>query len=83
MNAEVVIINQTKGMIAALSEVGDYIILEIMGNYDIDEGDIVSHTDFYSMGSEEYYNLSKQYSFSVYVQNVCGNLYQAKKQCFL
>jgi len=83
MKAEVVIINQTRGMIAAHSEEGEYVILEILGGYEIDKGDIVSHNDFYSMGYEEYYNLSKQYSFSVYVQNVCGNIEQAKRQCFL
>lgn len=83
MNAKVEIINNKRGMIAAKSEDGEYVIVELLGGYDLEIGDIISHNDFYSMGSEEYYNISKSEMMSVYVQNVCGNFQQAKKQCFL
>lgn len=83
MKAEVAIINPIRGMIAARTEEGECVILEILGSDNIEIGDIVSNNDFYSMGSEEYYNDTKLCSISVYVQNVVGNLVQAKKQCFL
>ena len=70
-------------MVAARTEEGEYVIFELMGSNEIEIGDIVSHNDIYSMGSEDYYNQSKLETFSVYVQNIVGNLDQAKKQCFL
>ncbi len=83
MKAEVVIINPNRGMVAARSEDGEYVILELIGSNEIEIGDIISHKDIYSMGSEDYYNNTKLETFNVYVQNVCGNLEQAKEQCFL
>lgn len=79
MKAEVVIINYQRGMIAAKSEDGEYVIIELLGSYEIEMGDIISHEDFYSMGSEDYYNNTKSEMMSVYVQNVCGNFKQAKE----
>lgn len=83
MKATVVLVNETRGMVAAKTEDGEYSIFELLGSYEIAVGDVVSSSDFHSMGGEKYKNLTKNESMDVYVQNVVGNLEQAKRQCFL
>ena len=83
MKATVVLLNQQRGMVAAKTEDGEYSIFELLGGYDVEVGDVVSSSDFYSMGGETYRNLTKNESMDVYVQNVCGGLEQAKRQVFL
>jgi len=50
MDAIVEIINQTRGMIAARSADGEFVILEILASAIPAKGDVVSHADFHSMG---------------------------------
>lgn len=49
MKAELTLVNPNRGMIAARSEDGEFVILEILGECNIEIGDIVSHKDFHSM----------------------------------
>jgi len=81
MNAIIVLINHRRGMVAAQTTDGDYVIIELLGDYDIDIGHVVSHPDFTSMGGEKYQNLSTGELMDVYVQNLCATVEQAKKQC--
>jgi len=81
MKATVLVINHQRGMVAAQTIDGDYVIFEILGDYDVEIGHVVSHHDFTSMGSEKYRNLSTEETMDVYVQNVCATVEQAKKQC--
>lgn len=74
MKATVVLVNQQRGMVAAKIEDGEYSIFELIGVYGVGVGDIVSSSDFYSMGGETYRNLTKNQNMDVYVQNVCGGL---------
>jgi len=83
MKATVMIINWNRGMVAAQSEDGEYVIIELLGDYDVEIGHVVSHRDFTSMGGENYRNISTGEIMEVYVQNLCGSFEQAKKQCFL
>ena len=83
MEAEVIIINKKRGMVAALTEDGEYVVFELLGSYALEINDVVSHPDFYSMGGKVYRNLSKDENMDVFVENVCATLDQAKKQCFL
>ena len=83
MQATVVLINQQRGMVAAKTEDGEFSIFELLCSYDVEVGDIISCADFTSMGSEVYRNVTKNESMSIYVQNICGGLEQAKRQVFL
>jgi len=81
MKATVKVINPARGMYAAeIDGGGEFVIFELLDTSEPEVGDIVSHSDFYSMGGEEYKNLTQQCNIDVYVQNVCGaNL--VRKQC--
>ncbi len=83
MDAIVEIINQTRGMIAARSADGEFVILEILASATPEKGDVVSHADFYSMGRETYRNKTQGTDLDVFVQNIVGSIDAAKKQCFL
>ncbi|GEM_PF-5809187 len=82
MQARIVLVNRQRGMYAAEMTGTEYVIFELMDSEAPELGDIVSHPDFYSMGSETFHNISQGYRFDVYVQNVCGAS-QVKQQCFL
>lgn len=83
MKATVVLVNQNRGMVAAQTEDGQYSIFELLGSYDIDVGDVVSSSDFNSMGGETYRNITKREDMDVYVQNLVGSIEQARRQVFL
>lgn len=83
MKAIVALINRQNGMIAAKTEDGEYVIFELLGGYDIEPGNMVSHHDFHSMAGEKYFNMSTQETMDVYVQNVCGSLSGAKQALFI
>ncbi|MDN4725627.1 hypothetical protein QYZ40_11445 [Vibrio parahaemolyticus] len=72
MKAVVAGINPSVGMYAAeIDGSGEYVIFELL---DIDEpemGDVIVHSDFYSLGGETYKNQTQGCSIEVYVQNVC------------
>jgi len=52
MDAVVEIINQTRGMVAARSADGEFVILEILASDIPEKGEVVRHSDFHSMGRE-------------------------------
>ena len=84
MQASVIIINPSRGMVAAKSaDSDDIVIFELLGEYEVQLGDVISHPDFTSMGGETYRNVTQQQDMSVYVQNVVWTIEAAKKQCFL
>lgn len=83
MNANIVLMNSKRGMVAARSEDVGFVIFELLGSYSPEIGDVVSHRDFTSMGSEKYRNVTQCEDMDVYVQNIVGTLEAATKQCFL
>ena len=83
MKATIKIANTTRGMFAAQTDDGEYVIFELLGSDNLEVGDIISHKDFRALGGEDYRNETKRASISVYVQNVVANLRQARQQCFL
>ena len=70
-------------MYGAETDDGEFVIFEVLDSDEPQIGDVVSHSDFHSMGGEDYRNATQKVTISVYVQNVVGNLAQAKKQCFV
>lgn len=81
MNATIVIMNPARGMIAAETDGGDFVIFELLGGYDVEIGHVVRHRDFTSMGGEKYLNVTTGEVMDVYVQNLCATASQAKAQC--
>ncbi|SHJ45256.1 hypothetical protein [Cycloclasticus pugetii] len=83
MKATVAVTNKRRGMYAAEIEgVGEFVIFELLDSDEPEIGDVISHTDFYTMGGETYKNQTQGCVIEVFVENVCGkNL--VKQQCFL
>ncbi|EGQ8166844.1 hypothetical protein FDE04_24860 [Vibrio parahaemolyticus] len=72
MKAVVVGINPSVGMYAAeIDGSGEYVIFELLDTDEPEMGDVIVHSDFYSLGGETYKNQAQGCSIDVYVQNVC------------
>lgn len=83
MKATVKVINPARGMYAAeIDGRGEFVIFELLDTSEPEMGDVISHHDFYTMGSETYENITQGCEIEVAVENVCGaNL--VKRQCLL
>jgi len=81
MKATIVLVNYGNGKIAAETEDGKYAISEIMGEYDVAPGHIVSNDDFHTAGISNYLNITTEEAMVVYVQGVCDTLAQARELC--
>lgn len=83
MKAIVKVKNPNRGMYAAeIDGQGEFVVFELLDSDEPEIGDLISHSDFYSMGSETFNNITQQCQIDVFVQNVCGaNL--VRQQCML
>ena len=79
MRGEVVHINHQKGMIAVLTELGEYSIIESIGD-EAEEGDQLSWKDDYPLGGETIRNLTQGMTMEVYFQNHCVPKSQLRQQ---
>ena len=84
MQAIIAEVNHLRGMYAAkiIGDEGTFVILELLESEPLQKGDRVEHVDFYSMGSETYYNITNDQDIDVFVQNICG-ISLIRSQCFL
>ena len=83
MKAIVKVGNPTRGMYAAeIDGSGEFVIFELLDSSEPEAGDVISHSDFYSMGGETFKNITQQCTIDVYVQNICG-VGQVRQQCIL
>ena len=64
------------------SDLGEFVIFELLDSSEPEIGDVISHTDFYSMGGETFKNATQSCEIDVFVENICG-ANQVKQQCFL
>ncbi|MBE5196243.1 hypothetical protein HJ051_23295 [Vibrio parahaemolyticus] len=65
-------INPSVGVYAAeIDGSGEYVIFELLDTDEPEMGDVIVHSDFYSLGGETYKNKTQGCSIEVYVQNVC------------
>ncbi|MBO8169332.1 MAG: hypothetical protein H0Z35_09145 [Thermoanaerobacteraceae bacterium] len=79
MKGTVAIINHKIGWIAVLTENNNFTIAEVL-EYSLPElGDIISG-NLESLGSETFYNNTKEEEFDVFVQDIYADFTQAKKQ---
>lgn len=73
MKAIVRMINPKRGMYAAEIEgMGEFVIFELLDSSEPEVNDVLSHHDFYSMGSETFKNLTQLCDIDVFIENVCG-----------
>ena len=83
MEATVTVANKNRGMFAAQTEDGEFVIFELLGSDEPEIGDVVSHVDFHSMGGEQYKNRTQGVTVSVFGHNIVGTMEQGRRQCFL
>lgn len=83
MKATIKVANSKRGMFAAQTEDGEFVIFELLDSEEPEIGDVVSHRDFHSMGGEDYTNLTRGVTIFVSVENIVGGLEQARAQCFV
>lgn len=69
MTGSVVAVNPRRGMVAVLTEDGDYSIIEMLGDGLPDIGDPISWRGSTPLGGEIVRNLTQGQSYDVYFQN--------------
>jgi hypothetical protein len=79
MKGEVVHIHRQKGMIAVITEKGDFSIIELLGDV-VEVGDQLQWHGDYPLGSEQVRNLTHGCQISVYFQNHCVPESQLRQQ---
>lgn len=81
MKAIVRVINPERGMYAAeIDGAGEFVVFELLDSSEPEIGDVISHTDFYSMGGETYKNITQGCEINVAVENVCDGS-QVRQKC--
>ncbi len=69
MKGKITKINSRKGFVAILTENNDYTVIEILGNYYLEVGDIIKG-NLDSLGRESLYNVSQDEEIDVFVQEI-------------
>jgi hypothetical protein len=62
-------INPDRGMVAIATQDDGFTIVELLSEWDIDKGDLISWANGHGLGAEIYENLTKGSRAEVYVQN--------------
>ena len=73
-------INQRRGMVAVLTENGDFSIFELTSEEPLEIGDAIEWKDDTSLGHTEINNLTQNRQFEVYFQNHWVSRQQLKQQ---
>ena len=68
-SGRVAAMNLQRGMVAIATEDGDYTIIELTTDWELDIGDEVTWPDGYALGFETYQNLTRQTRCEVIVQS--------------
>lgn len=71
-------INYKKGMIAVRTESDEYSVLELLGGYSPEIGDIIVG-NLEGLGGEDVKNITQDEIWSVYIQDIHGSSIIAKK----
>jgi hypothetical protein len=79
MKGQVVHIHQQRGMVAVLTEDGEYSIIELLGD-EMEVGDQLQWNGDYPLGSETIKNLTQGTRLEVYFQNHCVPQSQLQQQ---
>lgn len=65
----VAVINPRRGMVAVATEDDAYTIIELLGDWDLKVGDVLTWANGHGLGSETYMNVTKGTQARVFVQN--------------
>ena len=79
MKGQVVHINQMRGMVAVLTDDGEYSIIELSGD-SVEVGDVLQWNGDYPVGGEEIRNLTQGTTMDVFFQNHCVPKHQLRQQ---
>lgn len=80
MEGSIYEINPTRGMVAVLTEHGDFSIFEILGDDPVEKGDEVRWENDTGLGSEMLTNVTQRETYEVYFQNHWVSTNQLKQQ---
>lgn len=69
--------NINKGFIAVEVNPGEYSILELLGGYDVEIGDVIAGP-LESLGEEEVINITQSETMDVFIQEIYCNLQSAQ-----
>ncbi|MHB1011956.1 MAG: hypothetical protein ACYC37_03505 [Desulfobacteria bacterium] len=69
MKGRVVAVNQRKGMILVETTDGECSLVELLGGYDVNTGDVIEG-DLESLGGEMLRNVTSKEKMSVFVQDI-------------
>ena len=72
MKGKVAMLNPQKEMAVILTENDEFTTVEVLGDYNIDIGDIILG-NLESLGGETFYNETKMERFNVFVQEINGS----------
>jgi hypothetical protein len=79
MKGQVVHINFQRGMVAVLTEDGEYSIIELMGD-EVEVGDALQWEGHYPLGGETIRNLTQGMPMHVFFQNHAVPKHQLREQ---
>ncbi len=79
MRGEVVHINQQRGMVAVLTNDGEYSIIELLGD-DVEVGDALRWNGDFPLGGETIKNLMRGTTMEVFFQNQRVPKHQLRQQ---
>lgn len=72
INANIVGINAPKGRAVALTDAGEYVLIEISGGDEFELHDeIIGKFDLHPLGDEIVKNLNKDEKIDIYIQDYC------------
>lgn len=80
MLGRVALVNPRRGMVAVLTEDGDYSIIEMLGDDPPEIGDTISWGDDTALGSETVENRTSGEAYDVYFQNHWVSAGQVRQQ---
>ena len=78
MRGVIELINHNQGMIAVSTESGEFSVLELVGGYTPELGDVICG-NLESLGSEEVRNHTQEEIWDVYIQDIHGSKATAAK----
>jgi hypothetical protein len=80
MKGTVYEINVTRGMVAVLTEDGDFSVFELLGGDPVEKGDVVHWANDTALGGEILTNDSQMETYEVFFQNHHVPKHQLKQQ---
>lgn len=72
MRGVIVIINERRGMVAVRTDYDEYSVLELLGGYSPEIGDVISG-NLENLGGESVKNITQGEAWDVFIQDIHGS----------